>query len=151
MKCPFCGFADSQVKDSRQADDGITIKRRRQCPSCGARFTTHERLENRELKIVKKNGNIRLFDIDKLKKSIEIATRKRRVTQEQIENIVSIIMKKLDQYTEGEVESRIIGELVMHELSKLDEVAYVRYASVYKDFENAEDFGRFIANLTKVA
>ncbi len=150
MKCPFCGFADSQVKDSRHSDDALSIKRRRQCPSCGARFTTFERVETRELKIVKKNNEVRPFDINKLVRSIEVAIRKRPVTPEQIDDISSKIFKKLEKYGEGEVPSKVVGQLVMEELADMDEVACVRYASVYMDFGKATDFGQFIANL-KVA
>jgi transcriptional repressor NrdR len=147
MKCPFCSFADSLVKDSRPSEDGGTIKRRRQCPSCGARFTTLERVELRELKVIKRNGDIKLFDVNKIVKSINVATRKRPINHEQVDDIVSKILMKLEKYGEGEVQSKIIGELIMEELSKIDEVAYVRYASVYKDFSKASDFGNFIAKI----
>lgn len=147
MKCPFCDFADTQVKDSRPSDDGLTIKRRRQCLSCGARFTTQERLELRELKIIKKDGEIRPFDTSKMLRSIEVATRKRPVSSEQLEMIVSRILKKLEKFGEGEIESKVVGELVMEELAKIDDVAYVRYASVYKDFSKAADFGKFIQGI----
>lgn len=147
MKCPFCDFADTQVKDSRPSEDGISIKRRRQCLSCGARFTTQERLELREIKIIKKDGEIRPFDTTKMVRSIEVATRKRPVTSEQIEMIVSRILKKLEKFGEGEIESKVVGELVMEELAKIDDVAYVRYASVYKDFSKAADFGKFIQGI----
>jgi transcriptional repressor NrdR len=149
MKCPFCDFLDTQVKDSRPSDDGLVIKRRRQCPSCGARFTTHERTELRELKIIKKNGEKRPFDDTKILRSISVATRKRPVKAEQADAILSEVIKKLERYGEGEVETRVIGQLVMDELAKIDEVAYVRYASVYKDFANAGDFGNFIAGIKK--
>jgi len=147
MKCPFCLFLDTQVKDSRPSEDGLYIKRRRQCPSCGGRFTTFERIEHREVKIVKKNGEVRPFDINKLTRSIEVACRKRPVKVEQIEKMVGEIIKKIDKFGEGEVESRIVGELLMEELAKVDEVAYVRYASVYKDFSKSADFGNFIAKI----
>lgn len=149
MKCPFCSFIDSQVKDSRPSEDGLSIKRRRFCPSCGGRFTTFERVEMRELKIVKRSGEVRPFDSNKLTRSIEVATRKRPIKHELIEEVVSRIRKKLEKYGEGEVESRIVGQMVMDELAKLDEVAYVRYASVYMDFSKATDFGPFIANIKK--
>ncbi len=149
MKCPFCDFLDTQVKDSRPSDDGLVIKRRRQCPSCGARFTTHERTELRELRVVKKNGEKRPFDGSKILRSISVATRKRPVTSEQADAILSEVIKKLEKYGEGEVETQIVGQLVMEELSKIDEVSYVRYASVYKDFSNAGDFGKFIAGIKK--
>lgn len=147
MRCPFCTFFDTQVKDSRPSDDGLIIKRRRFCPNCGARFTTFERVEMRELKIVKRSGEKRPFDSSKLSRSIGVAARKRPITQEQIEVIVTKIIKKLEQYGEGEVESKVVGQMVMDELSKLDQVAYVRYASVYMDFSKASDFGKFIANI----
>ena len=147
MRCPFCTFFDTQVKDSRPSDDGLLIKRRRLCPNCGARFTTFERVEMRELKILKRSGEKRPFDSTKLARSIGVATRKRPVTQEQIEVMVTKIIKKLEQYGEGEVESKVVGKMVMDELSKLDQVAYVRYASVYMDFSKASDFGKFIANI----
>lgn len=147
MKCPFCSFVDTQVKDSRPSEDGLSTKRRRLCPNCGGRFTTFERIESRELRIIKKNGESRSFDVNKVVRSIEVAVRKRNVSSEQIDEIVSKIIKKLEKYGEGEVESRIVGELVMDELSRLDQVAYVRYASVYKDFSKASDFSRFIMNI----
>lgn len=149
MKCPFCGFLDTQVKDSRPSDDGLAIKRRRQCPSCGARFTTFERIETREIKIAKKNGDVRPFDINKLVRSIEVAIRKRPISSEQVDEISSKILKKLEKYGEGEVPSKVVGQLVMEELAQIDEVACVRYASVYMDFDKATDFGQFISNLKK--
>lgn len=149
MKCPFCGFLDSQVKDSRPSDDGLAIKRRRQCPSCGARFTTFERIETREIKVAKKSGDVRPFDINKLVRSIEVAIRKRPISSEQVDEISSKILKKLEKYGEGEVPSKVVGQLVMEELSEIDEVACVRYASVYMDFGKATDFGKFISNLKK--
>ena len=147
MKCPFCSFIDTQVKDSRPLNDGISIKRRRYCPSCGGRFTTFERFELREIKVIKRNGALRPLDSTKLFKSIAIAARKRPITNEQIEEVVTKIIKKMEKYGEGEIESKIIGELVLEELSSLDQVAYVRYASVYKDFSKASDFGNFIAKI----
>lgn len=147
MKCPFCSFVDTQVKDSRPLDDGLAIKRRRHCPNCGGRFTTFERFELREIKIIKRNGEMRPFDNTKLYRSIAVACRKRPIKNEQIEEVVSRIFKKMEQYGEGEISSKIIGELVMAELSTLDPVAYVRYASVYKDFTKASDFGNFIAKI----
>src|SRR4051812_46043096 len=147
MKCPFCSFPDSQVKDSRPSDDGLSIKRRRLCINCGARFTTFERIENRELRVIKRSGEIRPFDSSKVLRSIEVACRKRPVTHEQIDEIVSRITKKLEKYGEGEVESKVIGQIVMDELSKIDHVAYIRYASVYMDFTKASDFSKCIDNL----
>lgn len=150
MKCPFCDFPDTQVKDSRPSDDSAIIKRRRHCIKCGGRFTTFERVELRELTVKKRNGESRPFDIDKLLRSLQVATRKRPVNRDQLEKIVFEITKKLDRYGDGEVESRTIGQLVMDELAKVDQVAYVRYASVYKEFAKAADFGKFIANLSNV-
>lgn len=147
MKCPFCSFPDSQVKDSRPSEDGLTIKRRRLCSNCEARFTTFERIETRELKVLKRSGEIRPYDSSKVLRSIEVACRKRPVSEAQIEEMVSRINKKLDKYSEGEVESKIIGQIVMDELSKIDQVAYIRYASVYMDFNKASDFSKCIDNL----
>lgn len=149
MKCPFCSFDDTQVKDSRPLEESNVIKRRRQCANCGGRFTTFERIEIREIKVIKRNGQVRPYDSNKLVRSLEVATRKRHVKPEDIEQIVNIISKKLEKYGEGEIESSIIGQLVLEELAKLDEVAYVRYASVYKDFSKAADFGNFIAKIKK--
>jgi transcriptional repressor NrdR len=147
MKCPFCGFLDSQVKDSRPSDDGLTIKRRRFCPDCGGRFTTYERIVMKDIFIIKRNGERRPFDPAKLLKSMQVPARKRPVTNEQLEGIVSKITKKLEKFGEGEITSQAVGQLVMNELAKIDQVAYVRYASVYKDFAEASDFGKFIENL----
>ena len=147
MKCPFCSFADTQVKDSRPLEDGVSIKRRRLCPSCGGRFTTFERFELREIKVIKRNGDSRPFDTTKLYRSIEVASRKRPIKAEQIEDVVSRIIKKMEKFGEGEIETKIIGELVLEELFNLDHVAYVRYASVYKDFTKASDFRNFIAKI----
>jgi transcriptional repressor NrdR len=145
MRCPFCSFADTQVKDSRPLEEGGSIKRRRLCPSCGGRFTTFERFELREINVIKRNGVTRPFDSTKLFRSIEVASRKRPIKTEQIEEMVSRIIKKMEKYGEGEIETKIIGELVLEELFNLDHVAYVRYASVYKDFTKASDFRNFIA------
>lgn len=147
MKCPFCDFSDTQVKDSRPSEDSSTIKRRRMCIQCGGRFTTLERLELREIMVKKRNGEVKPFEENKVLRSLQVATRKRPVTADQLERIVSEIMKKIDRFGEGEVESRLIGKLVMEELAKVDQVAYVRYASVYKEFAKATDFGKFIAKI----
>jgi transcriptional repressor NrdR len=147
MKCPFCMFIDTQVKDSRPSEDGFMIKRRRWCLNCGARFTTFERVELRELNVIKRNGMKKPFDSNKLAHSIELATRKRSITRERIEEVVSKIIKKLEKYGEGEVESKVIGQITMDELARLDEVAYVRYASVYMDFSKSADFGKFITDM----
>jgi transcriptional repressor NrdR len=149
MKCPFCGFLDSQVKDSRPSDDSNSIKRRRFCHNCGARFTTYEVVEIREIKVVKRNGEKRPFDTQKLLRSLELATRKRPVDHDTLSKIVSSITKKVQQYGEGEVGSKIIGELAMNELIQVDQVAYVRYASVYMDFKQVQDFKGLIQTLNK--
>lgn len=147
MKCPFCNFLDTQVKDSRPSEEYFIIKRRRFCNSCGGKFTTLERIENREIKVIKRCGDIRPFDSTKLLKSLEIATRKRYITVEQLDNIVTKIIKNLEKFSEGEVTSIAIGQLAMNELAQIDQVAYVRYASVYKDFNEISDFINFIKNI----
>ncbi len=147
MRCPFCGFEDTQVKDSRPVDDGSAIRRRRQCPKCGARFTTLERVQLRELIVVKKDGRRVPFDRDKLARSLRIASRKRGISEEQIERLVNQIVRELEQSGETEISSKRIGELAMAKLAALDQVAYVRFASVYKDFATARDFEEFIREL----
>jgi transcriptional repressor NrdR len=147
MRCPFCGFDDTQVKDSRPVEDAAVIRRRRQCPGCGARFTTLERVQLRELVVLKKDGRRVPFDRDKLARSLRIATRKRGIDEEQIERIVNRIVRELERSGEGEVPSTRIGELAMAQLARLDHVAYVRFASVYKDFATARDFEEFIRDL----
>ncbi len=144
MKCPFCGFLSTQVKDSRPSDDNSSIKRRRICNNCGAKFTTYERIEVREVMVIKRNGSKRPFDIQKLLRSLEIATRKRSIGHDSLDQIVSNIVKKLQKFREGEVETKIIGELVMGELIRIDQVAYVRYASVYMDFKEVKDFKELV-------
>lgn len=147
MRCPFCGFEDSQVKDSRPVEDATSIRRRRQCPSCGARFTTFERVQLRDLIVVKKDGKRVPFDRDKLTRSIRIATRKRGIDEDQIERIVNGIIRRMETSGESDVPSGRIGELTMESLGELDEVAYVRFASVYKDFGTARDFREFIDDI----
>jgi transcriptional repressor NrdR len=147
MRCPFCGSEDSQVKDSRPVEEASAIRRRRQCPSCGARFTTFERVQLRDLSVVKKDGRRAAFDRDKLARSIRIATRKRGIDGEQIERIVNGIVRRIETTGETEVPSTRLGELAMESLAKLDEVAYVRFASVYRDFATARDFEEFIRRL----
>lgn len=147
MRCPFCGSEDTQVKDSRPVEDATVIRRRRQCPECGARFTTLERVQLRDLVVVKKDGRRLPFDRDKLLRSIRIATRKRGIGEEQIERIVNGIVRRIETSGENEVPSTRIGELTMESLAKLDEVAYVRFASVYKDFATTRDFEEFIRHL----
>ncbi len=147
MRCPFCTSAETQVKDSRSAEDGASVRRRRECSSCGGRFTTFERVQLRELIVIKSTGKKAPFDRDKLARSVLIATRKRQVQPEQIEQMISGIVRRLESMGEAEIESKTIGELVMEGLAHLDDVAYVRYASVYKDFREAKDFEKFLGGL----
>lgn len=147
MRCPFCGSEDTAVKDSRPAEDGAAIRRRRSCPACGARFSTMERAQLRELVVVKKDGRRVPFDREKLRRSILIATRKRGIDEERIERIVNAITRQLESSGESEIPSRRIGELAMQSLAELDQVAYVRFASVYQDFADARDFEAFIGKL----
>ena len=144
MRCPFCGHAESQVKDSRPSEDGAAIRRRRLCPECGGRFTTFEQVQLRELTIVKRSGRRTPFDREKLVRSISIATRKRPVDPERVERMVNAITRQLESQGETELPSSVVGELVMKALKALDDVAYVRYASVYRDFRETQDFARFL-------
>jgi transcriptional repressor NrdR len=144
MRCPFCGHAESQVKDSRPSEDGAAIRRRRLCPECEGRFTTFERVQLRELTIVKRSGRRTPFERDKLARSISIATRKRPVDPDRVERTISAIVRQLESMGETELPSSAIGELVMKHLKSLDDVAYVRYASVYRDFRETQDFARFL-------
>ena len=147
MRCPFCGHDDTQVKDSRPAEDGAAIRRRRFCASCGQRFTTVERVQLRELFVVKSDGRRVLFDREKLARSITIALRKRPVEADRIERVVSSIVRQLEASGETDIHSAQIGELVMDTLKAVDEVAYVRFASVYRDFREAKDFEAFLGSL----
>jgi transcriptional repressor NrdR len=147
MRCPFCGHDDTQVKDSRPTEDNAAIRRRRFCPSCGSRFTTFERVQWRELMVVKKNAQRTPFDRDKLARSIMIAVRKRPVDPERVERIVNSIQRRLESSGESEIRSDAIGELVMEALRSLDPVAYVRFASVYRNFREAKDFENFVEKL----
>jgi len=144
MRCPFCGELESQVKDSRPSEDGAAIRRRRMCPSCGGRFTTFERVQLRELTIVKRSGRRTPFDREKLMRSISIALRKRPVDPERVEKMVSGIVRQLESLGETEIPSHVVGEMLMKALKSLDEVAYVRYASVYRDFRDPREFSRFL-------
>tara|TARA_B100001029_G_C14886077_1_gene352706 strand:+ start:284 stop:742 length:459 start_codon:yes stop_codon:yes gene_type:complete len=144
MRCPFCGHEDTIVKDSRPSEDNSAIRRRRQCPACGARCTTFERVQLRELMVIKKNESRTVFDREKLVRSINISCRKRPVKQDQIELIVNSIQRRLESSGETEIPTKIIGELVMDALKELDRVAYLRFASVYKDFQETDDFRKFI-------
>ena len=149
MRCPYCGSLDTQVKDSRPADDSASIRRRRVCPDCGGRFTTFERVQLRELVVVKKSGRRVPFDRDKLMRSLEIALRKRAVEPERVERMVNGIVRQLESAGESDIASDRIGELVMEGLKALDGVAYVRFASVYKNFREARDFGAIIGELAQ--
>ena len=144
MRCPFCGSPDSQVKDSRPSEDAAAIRRRRLCPECGGRFTTFERVQLRELTIVKRSGRRTPFDRDKLARSITMALRKRPVEAERIERMISSIVRQLESMGETEVASSVVGEMAMKALKTLDEVAYVRFASVYRDFRETSDFAKFL-------
>jgi transcriptional repressor NrdR len=147
MRCPFCGAEDTQVKDSRPVEDGTGIRRRRQCNACGARFNTLERVQLRELTVLKRDGSRLPFDRTKLARSIAIATRKRGIDPDRIERIVNAIIRRIETSGESEVTTRTLGDLVLDSLKELDEVAYVRFASVYKDFATARDFEAFIRDL----
>ena len=147
MRCPFCGNEDTQVKDSRPTEDNAAIRRRRYCQSCGSRFTTFERVHLRELTVIKSNGEKAPFDREKVKRSMEIALRKRPVHEDQIERIVNSIQRHLETSGETEIPSKAIGKLIMDRLMELDKVAYVRFASVYKDFHEINDFNEFIGTL----
>lgn len=147
MRCPFCGHDDTQVKDSRPTEDNSAIRRRRYCPACSSRFTTFERVQLRDLIVLKKNGQRSPFEREKLVRSLSIACRKRKVDEERIERVVNSIQRRLESSGETEIPSSMIGEMVMEALQALDQVAYVRYASVYKNFREARDFEEFVETL----
>ncbi len=147
MRCPFCGNDDTQVKDSRPTDDNAAIRRRRQCPSCGARFTTFERVQLRELTVLKSGGRREPFDRDKLQGSMKIALRKRMVDDEKLDRVVNGIVRRLESGGETEIKSKDIGEAVMDALLGLDKVAYVRFASVYRDFQEIEAFKDIVGEI----
>ena len=151
MKCPFCGCEETQVKDSRNTDDNSSVRRRRECPECGSRFTTFERVQLRELVVVKKNGEKTLFDRDKLEKSIALAVRKRPISAERVEKIVNSLQRKFESSGESEITTKQIGESVMEALSHLDNIAYIRFASVYKDFRSIKDLEDFVSTIEKLA
>ena len=148
MRCPFCGHTDTQVKDSRPTEDHAAIRRRRFCPACGARFTTFERVQLRELTVVKKTNKRVPFDRDKLVRSVQISMRKRPVDPERIERMVTSIVRRLESMGEAEIPSEVIGQMVMESLANLDQVAYVRFASVYKNFREAKDFEEFVEEIS---
>ena len=144
MRCPFCGKDDTQVKDSRASEDGATIRRRRLCTSCGSRFTTFERIQLRDLIVIKRNGKKIQFERDKILKSMLMALRKRQTNDEAVDRAVNGIVRQLESSGENEIQSKFIGELVMNALAEIDNVAYIRYASVYRNFREASDFGKFV-------
>ena len=144
MKCPFCGNEDTQVKDSRSTEDNSAIRRRRFCSACGARFTTFERIQLRELTVIKKSGKKVPFDRDKLERSVQIALRKRPVETERVDRMISGIVRRVESLGEAEIASDVVGEIVMEGLQSIEPVAYVRFASVYKNFREAKDFEEFI-------
>lgn len=147
MRCPFCGNTDTQVKDSRPAEDHVSIRRRRFCPSCGGRFTTYERVQLRDLVVIKKSGKREDFDRDKLERSIRIALQKRPLDPDRIDQMISGIVRRLESMGESDIESDKVGEIVMDTLARIDTVAYVRFASVYKNFQAADDFNDFVQEL----
>lgn len=147
MRCPFCGNVDTQVKDSRPAEDHVAIRRRRFCPACGGRFTTYERVQLRDLIVIKSNGRREDFDRDKLERSIRIALQKRPVDPERVDQMISGIVRRLESMGETDLKSNVIGEIVMESLARIDTVAYVRFASVYKNFQAIDDFESFVSEL----
>ncbi len=148
MRCPFCGSDETQVKDSRPTEDSTAIRRRRHCIPCGSRFTTFERVQLRDLTVIKNNGARVSFDRDKLARSIGIALRKRQIEPERIERIVNGIQRRLESFGDPDIQSKTIGEMVMDALASLDQVAYVRFASVYRNFREAKDFEDFVGTLS---
>ena len=147
MRCPFCSNDDSQVKDSRATEDNTAVRRRRICEQCGSRFTTFERIQLRDLVVIKTNGQKEVFERDKMFRSLSMALRKRNIDNEKIEKIVNAIVRKLENSGENEIKTNIIGQYIMEALMHLDQVAYVRFASVYKNFREAKDFEDFLGNL----
>ena len=147
MRCPFCGNIDTQVKDSRPAEDHVSIRRRRFCPACGGRFTTYERVQLRDLVVIKTSGKREDFDRDKLERSIRISMQKRLIDPERIDQMISGIVRRLESMGETDIGSGQIGEIVMEALARIDTVAFVRFASVYKNFQEADDFDKFVAEL----
>jgi len=150
MRCPYCGSLDTQVKDSRPTEDSAAIRRRRVCSDCGGRFTTFERVQLRELFVVKRSGKRVPFDRDKLQRSIDVALRKRPVDQERVERMLNGVVRQLESTGDGDIPSDMLGELVMEGLKRLDDVAYVRFASVYKNFREAKDFEELLGGLGRV-
>ncbi|WP_136651897.1 transcriptional regulator NrdR [Paracoccus aeridis] len=151
MRCPFCGNIDTQVKDSRPAEDNVAIRRRRFCPACAGRFTTYERVQLRDLVVLKSSGRREDFDRDKLSRSVRIALQKRPIEAERVDQMISGIVRRLESMGETDVKSKVIGEIVMETLARIDTVAYVRFASVYKNFQAADDFDKFVSELRPAA
>tara|TARA_B100000674_G_C37271960_1_gene659337 strand:- start:88 stop:558 length:471 start_codon:yes stop_codon:yes gene_type:complete len=147
MRCPFCGNIETQVKDSRPSEDHVSIRRRRSCPACAGRFTTYERVQLRDLVVVKKNGRRETFDRDKLDRSVRVALQKRPIDPERIDQMVTGTVRRLESLGETEVNSEKIGKIIMEALARIDNVAYVRFASVYKNFQTTDDFEEFVAEL----
>ena len=147
MRCPYCGGLDTQVKDSRPTEDNASIRRRRACPDCGGRFTTFERVQLRELTVVKKNGRRVAFDRDKLQRSVEVALRKRDVAPERVDRMINGVVRQLEAQGDTDIATERIGELVMEGLKTLDQIAYVRFASVYRNFQEARDFHAIVGEL----
>ncbi|WAJ26447.1 transcriptional regulator NrdR [Antarcticirhabdus aurantiaca] len=151
MRCPYCGSQDSQVKDSRPVEDGASIRRRRACPDCGGRFTTYERVQLRDLMVRKRSGRVVAFERDKLARSVSVALRKRPIEPERVERLISGVVRRLEQSGEPEISTETIGLTVMDALKQLDDVAYVRFASVYRDFGAAKDFTDVVNELARGA
>lgn len=149
MRCPYCGFADSVVKDSRPAEEDTAVRRRRGCMQCGGRFTTFERVQLRDLVVLKRDGRKAVFERDKLRRSVMIALQKRPVSEEQLDQTISGIVRRLENMGESEIRTSDIGQMVMESLGGLDPVAFIRYASVYKDFKSPADFARFVESQTE--
>ncbi len=147
MRCPYCGNIDTQVKDSRPAEDHVAIRRRRYCPACAGRFTSYERVQLRDLVVIKSNGRREDFGRDKLERSIRIALQKRPIEPERMDQMISGIVRRLESMGDTDIKSDVIGEIVMESLARIDTVAYVRFASVYKNFQEAEDFDKFVNEL----
>lgn len=147
MRCPFCGNIETQVKDSRPSEDHVSIRRRRSCPACNGRFTTYERVQLRDLVVVKKNGKRENFDRDKLDRSVRVALQKRPIAPERIDQMITGTVRRLESFGETEVSSGEIGKIIMETLARIDNVAYVRFASVYKNFQTSDDFEEFVAEL----
>lgn len=148
MKCPFCGNRDTNVRDSRSVNKGAFIKRRRFCGECGAKFTTFETIQLKEIKVIKKNGSCESFDREKAVRSVEVALRKRPVTRERVDELMNCVIYKIERIHDAKITAKLIGELIMEQLATLDKVAFIRFASVYMNFENEKDFIRVISSIT---